>query len=118
MTTYDRIVNQTQENLDRATRRWTETQEQTAAFADEAAGRFRGVLPVAAEAVEANYRLVSESLKVQKDLMIRWPAPLEPAPRTPRKGTAKSTWGRSPRNYSSLPTLRPFPPPSGARKQG
>jgi hypothetical protein len=90
MTTYDRIVNQTQENLERTTRRWTEAQEQTVAFADEAAKRFRGVLPIATEAVEANYRFISEALHLQRDLTVRWLETFDSAPATPGKGTGKS----------------------------
>ena len=91
MTTYDRIVNQTQENLDRTTRRWTDAQEQTVAFADEAAKRFRSVLPVATEAVEANYRLISEALQVQRDLTVRWLQTFESAPAPSGKGPGKSS---------------------------
>jgi hypothetical protein len=90
MTTYDRIVNQTQENLDRATRRWTEAQEQTVAFADEASKRFRSVLPIATEAVEANYRLFSEALRLQKDLTLKWLETLEAAPTASGKGSGKA----------------------------
>jgi len=91
MTTYDRIVNQTQENVDQATRRWTEAQEQTVAFADEASKRFRSVLPIATEAVEANYRLFSEALRLQKDLTIKWLETLDTVPATPGKGAGKAS---------------------------
>jgi hypothetical protein len=90
-TTYDRIVNQTQENLEQTTRRWTDAQERTGAFADEVAKRFRGVLPIATEAVEANYRLVSETLQLQRDLTLRWLGTFESAPATSGKGTGKSS---------------------------
>ena len=91
MTTYDRIVNQTQENLERTTRRWTEAQEQTVAFADEAAKRFRGVLPIATQAVEANYRFISEALQLQRDLTVRWLETFDSAPAASGKGTGKSS---------------------------
>jgi hypothetical protein len=91
MTTYDRIVNQTQENLERTTRRWTDAQEQTVAFADEAAKRLRGVLPIATQAVETNYRLISEALQLQRDLTVRWLETFESAPANPGRGSGKSS---------------------------
>ncbi len=87
MTTYDRIVNQTEDNLDRATRRWAETQEQAVAMAEETTKRFRNVLPIATEAVDVNYRLFSEALRVQKDLTIHWLKTFESTPATSGKSS-------------------------------
>jgi hypothetical protein len=87
MTTYDRILNQTEDNLDRATRRWAETQEQAVAMAEETTTRFRSVLPIATEAVDVNYRLFSEAFRLQKDLTIRWLKTLESTPATSGKSS-------------------------------
>ena len=87
MTTYERIVNQTEDNLDRATRRWAETQEQAVALAEETTKRFRSVLPIATEAVDVNYRLFSEALRLHKDLTIQWLKTLESTPATSGKSS-------------------------------
>ena len=86
MTVYDSILNQTQERLGQATSRWTRAQEQAAAFAEDARMRFRDVLPIATEAVQANYRLASGALEAQKDLTVRWLETLNSAPAKPAKG--------------------------------
>jgi hypothetical protein len=86
MTIYDSIVNQTQEGLEQATSQWTRTQEQAAAFAEDARKKFRDVLPIATEAVQANYRLASGALEAQKDLTVRWLETLNSAPTKPAKG--------------------------------
>ena len=91
MTVYDSILNQTQERLGQATSRWTRAQEQAAAFAEDARMRFRDVLPIATEAVQANYRLASETLQANRDLTVRWLEALDSAPSTPGKGSVKSS---------------------------
>jgi hypothetical protein len=85
MNVYDSIVNQTQAGLDQATNQWTRAQEQAAAFAEDARKKFRDVLPIATEAVQANYRLASEALQVQRDLTVRWLRALDSAPAKPAK---------------------------------
>ncbi|MDP9247171.1 MAG: hypothetical protein M3O95_03650 [Candidatus Dormibacteraeota bacterium] len=80
MTAYDSIVNQTQEGLDQATSQWTRAQEQAAAFAEDARKKFRDVLPIATEAVQANFRLASGALEAQRDLTVRWLETLNSAP--------------------------------------
>jgi hypothetical protein len=86
MTVYDSFVNQTQEGLGRATSQWTRSQEQAAAFAEDARKKFRDVLPIATEAVQANYRLASEALQAQRDLTVRWLEALDSAPAKSAKG--------------------------------
>jgi hypothetical protein len=91
MTVYDSIVNQTQEGLGQATSQWTRAQEQAVALAEDARKRFRDMLPIASEAVQANYRLASETLEAQRDLTVRWLEALDSAPATSSKGSGKSS---------------------------
>ena len=91
MSTYDTIVNQAQENLERTTQRWAQAQEQTVAFVDEATKRFQSVLPLATEAVESNYRLAAETFQAQRDLTLKWLELFQPTPSTSGKGAGKAS---------------------------